>query len=228
MNIIETNLKWNGTLNKRTSTTQIILHHADASVCSVEDIHRWHLNNGWSGIGYHYFVRKDGTVYRGRPENTVGAHAINANLNSIGICAEGNYEKETMPEVQKNAIKELITDIKSRYRDLAIKGHKEVTATSCPGCNYPLEELKSGQVVSSVNKVVEKKEEFEMAKTYKNGSTKETVYADSSCSKVIGSLDTYEQCECLGIVNGRYIVKYKVNGTNNYKVGFVVYSGGIK
>ena len=133
-----------------------------------------------------------------------------------------------MPEVQKNAIKELIADIKSRYGNLAVKGHKEVTATSCPGRNYPLEELKSGQVSQTANKVVEKKEEFDMAKTYKNGSTKETVYADSACSKVIGSLDTYEQCECLGIVNGRYIVKYKVNGTNNYKVGFVVYSGGVK
>ena len=73
-----------------------------------------------------------------------------------------------------------------------------------------------------------KEEEFEMAKTYKNGSTRETVYADSSCTKVIGSLDTWEICECIGIVNKRYIVKYKINGTNNYKVGFVKYSGGVK
>ena len=65
------------------------------------------------------------------------------------------------------------------------------------------------------------KEEFEVAKTYQNGSTKETVYADSLCTKVVGSLNTWEKCECLGIVNGRYIVKYKVDGTNNYKVGFV-------
>ena len=72
------------------------------------------------------------------------------------------------------------------------------------------------------------KEEFEVAKTYQNGSTKETVYADSSCTKVVGSLNTWEKCECLGIVNGRYIVKYKVDGTNNYKVGFVKYSGGVK
>ena len=50
----------------------------------------------------------------------------------------------------------------------------------------------------------------------------------SSCTKVVGSLNTWEKCECLGIVNGRYIVKYKVDGTNNYKVGFVKYSGGVK
>lgn len=67
-----------------------------------------------------------------------------------------------------------------------------------------------------------------MAKTYKNGSTPETVYADTNLTKITGSLDKYEVCECLGIVNSRYIVKYKVNGTNNYKVGFVKYHGGIK
>lgn len=67
-----------------------------------------------------------------------------------------------------------------------------------------------------------------MAKTYRNWSKPETVYADTNCSKLIGSLDKYEVCECLGIVNSRYIVKYKVNGTNNYKVGFVKYNGGVK
>lgn len=87
-------------------------------------------------------------------------------------------------------------------------------------------ELKEKQIQN--NDVEEKKEEFDMAKTYKNGSTKETVYADSNCTKIIGSLDTWEQCECLGIVNERYIVKYKINGTNNFKVGFVEYSGGVK
>lgn len=227
MNIIETNFKWNGTLEKRSKTSQIILHHADASNCAVEDIHRWHIERTWAGIGYHYFVRKDGSIYRGRPEWAIGAHAIGANGNSIGICAEGKYETETMPEVQKNAIKELIADIGLRYRGLVIKGHKEVQATSCPGKNYPLEELKSGQATINTQTNIEK-EEFEVAKTYKNGSTRETVYMDSSCTKVIGSLDTWEKCECLGIVNGKYIVKYKINGTNDYKVGFVKYHGGVK
>lgn len=223
VNIIETKLLFNGGFVNRTSTKQIILHHAEASNCTVEDINRWHLNNGWTGIGYHYFVRKDGTIYRGRPENAIGAHAVGANTNSIGICAEGRYNVETMPEAQKNAIKELIADIKSRYGNLAVKGHKEVSNTSCPGKNYPLEELKNTKATNVI-----KKEEFEMAKTYRNGSTPEKVYADTGCSKLTGSLDKYEVCECLGIANGRYIVKYKVNGTNNYKVGFVKYNGGVK
>ena len=89
------------------------------------------------------------------------------------------------------------------------------------------------EFVENVENIVEnveksQKEEFEVSKTYKNGSTIEKVYSDSNLTKEIGSLNKYETCECLGIVNNRYIVKYKINNTNNYKVGFVKYSGGVK
>ena len=63
-------------------------------------------------------------------------------------------------------------------------------------------------------------------KTYKNGSTTEAVYADTGKTTKIGSLDKNESCTCLAKVNGMYLVKYKVNGTSRYKVGFVAYSGG--
>ena len=68
MKINEVTYKWNGALTKRRSTTRIILHHAAASKCTAQQIHSWHLANGWVGIGYHFFVRKDGSVYRGRPD----------------------------------------------------------------------------------------------------------------------------------------------------------------
>lgn len=76
--------------------------------------------------------------------------------------------------------------------------------------------------------VEEIKEEFNMAKTYKNGSTVENVFADTNLTNKIGSLNKWEECECLDIVNGRYLVKYKVDGTSNYKCGFVAYNGGVK
>lgn len=146
MNMIEVAYKWSGTLTKRTKTEKIVLHHAAASSCTVEDIHRWHLANGWSGIGYHYFVRKDGNIYRGRPEDTVGAHAYGANSNSIGICFEGNFETETMPEDQKIAGSQLVADLLKRYgltKSCVIK-HKDVNATACPGKNFPFDEIVSG------------------------------------------------------------------------------------
>ena len=67
-----------------------------------------------------------------------------------------------------------------------------------------------------------------MAKTYRNGSTPEPVYADTTFTMKTGSLDKYEVCECLAIVNGAYLVKYKVNGKNSFKTGFCKYSGGVK
>ena len=93
MKIIEKTYRWNGTLARRGVTRRIILHHAAAVTCSADQIHAWHLANGWSGIGYHFFVRKDGTVYRGRPEDTVGAHAGGSNSDSIGVCFEGSFDK---------------------------------------------------------------------------------------------------------------------------------------
>lgn len=65
-------------------------------------------------------------------------------------------------------------------------------------------------------------------KIYKNGSTPEPVYSDTSLQNKIGSLDPYEQCDCLGIFNNRPLVKYKVNRTSNYKCGFVKWLGGVR
>lgn len=62
-------------------------------------------------------------------------------------------------------------------------------------------------------------------KTYKNRSTAETVYADTAKKTKIGSLDVNESCTCLGTVDGMYLVLYKINGTSDYKCGFVSYNG---
>ena len=144
MNIIETNLEFNSNHSAMKEVEGIVLHNSGVSVLqSIEVIHNYHKNKGWAGIGYHYYVRKDGSVYRGRPENMAGAHCPGVNSTSIGICAEGNFNEEIMSEVQKQAIIELVKDIKPRYNIKWIKGHREILATSCPGANFPLEEIKN-------------------------------------------------------------------------------------
>lgn len=137
MRINEVSYKWNGALIKRRSTTRIILHHAAASKCSAQQIHRWHLANGWVGIGYHFLVRKDGSVYRGRPEDMVGAHAGNNNYDSIGICFEGNFMTEAMPIAQKWAGQELVAYLKDKYGISKVQKHSDVNATGCPGTHFP-------------------------------------------------------------------------------------------
>jgi N-acetyl-anhydromuramyl-L-alanine amidase AmpD len=119
----------------------IILHHAAAKSCTVQQVHQWHINRGWCGIGYHYFISRDGQIFRGRPENTVGAHVTGHNSKSIGVCFEGDYTVQTMPIAQLEAGKELVAYLKDKYKITKVKGHRDLMATSCPGINFPFFEI---------------------------------------------------------------------------------------
>lgn len=143
MNIIETNWEWGEKLSLRTETRYIVLHHAAATVCSARQIDLWHKEKGWAGIGYHYFVRKNGEIYRGRPEWSIGAHVQGMNHCSIGICAEGDFDKElSMDDSQKRSIQNLIDSIKMHYPNAKIVGHREIGSSDCPGKHYPLDYFK--------------------------------------------------------------------------------------
>lgn len=156
LNIIDPGrlLSWN--VGYRPKTTGIVLHHAEANGCTVYDINRWHKGNGWAGIGYHFYVRKDGSVYAGRGIDRVGAHAgANpskpaykyenwANRETVGICAEGRYQTETMPEVQKQAIVRLCRYVIEKYPTVTrIYRHSDISATDCPGDKFPFDEIVS-------------------------------------------------------------------------------------
>ena len=144
MEIIKSDWSWRGTLARRSSTKYIALHHAEAVTCTARQIDEWHKSNGWSGIGYHFFVRKNGEVYEGRPLWALGAHVQGKNDASVGICAEGDYHNKdkVMPEAQKKAIKELIAYLKGMYPNAEVVGHGEIGESNCPGRYYPLEEMK--------------------------------------------------------------------------------------
>ena len=141
MYIINTNLPTNGSFKRRNSTDEIILHHAEAKNASVEEVNRWHLERGWTGIGYHFYIRKDGRIYRGRPEWAVGAHAQGHNSRSVGICVEGAYMTETMPKAQFDALVWLVREEMAKYPGAKVLRHKDVNSTDCPGTNYPWEAL---------------------------------------------------------------------------------------
>ena len=142
MNIINVDYDWAGPLVRRTRTELIVLHHSAGSG-SAMDIHTQHLRNGWVGIGYHYYIRRDGLVCRGRPEDCIGAHAVGCNDRSIGICFEGNFEVEEMGSAQLYAGARLLRHIWARYGRLGVIGHREAGATACPGRLFPLEALRS-------------------------------------------------------------------------------------
>ena len=142
MNIIERPLVFTTALKPLTNPDLLILHHEAAPTATVEQIHTFHRTKGWGGIAYHLYVRKDGSVYRGRPIDKRGAHTSNYNYHSVGICCEGNFETEMMPDKQYVALCEAIAYVQSVYPGLRIIGHREVGATACPGKFFPLEEVK--------------------------------------------------------------------------------------
>ena len=145
MEIIDVGLKFNGILTPYTQQPKyLVLHHEAAPTATVEEIHRYHITaNGWSGIGYHLYVRKDGKVYKGRPINKVGGHCKDYNSISIGICCEGNFENEQMSGRQYAALCDAIAYVQSVYPGITIKGHREFNATACPGKYFPLQEVKN-------------------------------------------------------------------------------------
>lgn len=142
LKITQPNLKFTRQPTKRTKTNLIVVHHAAATSCTVEDIHRWHLKRGWIGIGYNYFIPKLGeAVYIGRPDSASGAHTINYNSVSIGICLEGDFTKETISVNQKQKLADLIDYLRKKYPTITnVGGHRDYAPTACPG-NFSLENL---------------------------------------------------------------------------------------
>ncbi len=138
--IVETDLDFES-LAEREETDMVVIHHTgEADIdATAEQIHEWHQNNGWAGIGYHYVVRKNGTIERGRPEWAVGSHAYGENYHTIGIHFSGDFmeAEPTSKQIESGAL--LIANICMDYgipidRD-HIVGHGELMGTSCPGTN---------------------------------------------------------------------------------------------
>lgn len=120
---------------------EIIVHctaTAEGKNFKAADIDRWHKAKGWNGIGYHHVVDLDGTVEPGRPENEVGAHCLKHNANSIGVvyvgglASDGKTPKDTRTSKQKASLVKLLTELKNRYPNATIHGHRDFAAKACP------------------------------------------------------------------------------------------------
>ena len=126
----------------------IICHHsggtnanplADTSHHTAQIMETQHLANGWEGLGYQYVIHKNGDIWRGRPEDYRGAHTINYNTKSIGICLAGNFDATLPTEEQKTALKGLIQAIRERYM-IPIENivpHRKFATKTCYGKKLP-------------------------------------------------------------------------------------------
>lgn len=141
MNINQITLKRNGSLSYGNNPNKIILHHAEMDG-DIQAVNQVHLDNGWTMIGYNYYIRKDGSVWEGRPTEAIGAHCYGQNATSIGICFEGNFMKDVMNDAQFNLGVELCKYLLQKHSGIKeIGGHKKYYNTDCPGTNFPLDKM---------------------------------------------------------------------------------------
>ena len=115
---------------------QIIIHcsYTPASMdIGVPEIRQWHLDRNWSDIGYHYVIRRNGVIERGRDEATIGAHVRGQNHDSIGVCLVGGKPYFNFTREQFSSLQHLLYELKSRYPNVTISGHNEHTSDkTCP------------------------------------------------------------------------------------------------
>ncbi len=104
----------------------------------VEDIRRWHIeDNGFFDIGYHFVIRRDGSIENGRNVEKVGAHCKGHNQYSLGICLIGGLSEKMKDEnnftyEQMQALKTLLKHLKARYKIEDIFGHNAFSPKACP------------------------------------------------------------------------------------------------
>jgi N-acetylmuramoyl-L-alanine amidase len=126
-------------------TTDYIAIHCSATRPSqdigVADIRRWHLAQGWVDVGYHFVIRRDGTLETGRPAHVYGAHVAGFNDKSIGICLVGgvsenniNVPEENFTIAQFATLEWLVWGLNFRYPDATCQGHRDFPGVNkaCP------------------------------------------------------------------------------------------------
>ena len=137
------------TLKKSRRVINEIIVHCSATRegkdYTVADVKRWHTTpvskggRGWSDIGYHYVIHRDGTVHTGRNVNVSGAHCTGHNSHSIGVCyiggcdaSDGRTPKDTRTPAQKKSLLELLQELKKLYPKARIRGHRDFANKACP------------------------------------------------------------------------------------------------
>lgn len=123
-------------------TITLIIVHCSAnragSALRMADIDSYHRSLGWIGCGYHYVIPTDGTIEPGRPDEMAGAHCKNHNRHSIGVCYIGGLSKDGKPadtrtDAQRIALRTLLEQLRRRYPDALIVGHRDLDPQkACP------------------------------------------------------------------------------------------------
>lgn len=130
----------------------IIIHHSltkDSQTVSWDAIRRYHLAQGWNGIGYHFGIERIGDrveVLLGRRPDEIGAHCLGMNTHSLGICCVGNYDQEAPPAEIWGKCLDLTRWLMALHgiAPAGVLGHRELANyKSCPGLCWDMKKFRS-------------------------------------------------------------------------------------
>jgi N-acetylmuramoyl-L-alanine amidase len=125
----------------RRTINEIIVHCSatpEGKDYTVDDITRWHKQRGFTTIGYHYVVYRDGSIHEGRDVKYSGAHCTGHNANSIGVVyiggvsKDGKTAKDTRTKAQKRALLQVMRTLRAAYPSARIYGHRDFAKKDCP------------------------------------------------------------------------------------------------
>lgn len=128
---------------KQREVTNLIVLHCAATRPSMDiglrEIRQWHVQQGWLDVGYHYIIRRDGTVETGRPHGVVGSHVKGHNSDSVGVCLVGGVDDNLKPQnnftdAQWKALDLLVWEtLVPMYPNATLKGHRDLdSGKACP------------------------------------------------------------------------------------------------
>ena len=127
---------------------------------TADDVRKVHKKKGWSDIGYHYLIRLDGTIDKGRDVDIIGAHVSGHNAHTIGVCYVGGLDATGKPYDtrtcnQKQSLLNLIRMLRAAYPKATIKGHRDYSPDkNNNGCIEPSEWIKACPCFNAINEYV--------------------------------------------------------------------------
>ena len=121
----------------------VVIHHSLSHDVPWVEIDRWHRERGFRQIGYHYVIRRDGTIEPGRPLSLIGAHARSPkpsrNTSHIGVCLTGDYSRDPPSEAQMLAVIFCVRGLRRRF-DIGVD-RIERHHDTCPGVMFPWDDF---------------------------------------------------------------------------------------
>lgn len=126
-------------MTKRTQTRFIVVHCSATKPSmniTAQTVREWHMSKGWSDIGYHFFIRRDGTIEHGRPVDEIGAHVAGHNSDTVSLCMAGGLDEmgdsfANRPDLftaqQWASAKIVVAMLKRMYPFAAVLGHRDLS-----------------------------------------------------------------------------------------------------